>query len=243
MRNRSNELHAASPRIRFIYFDLDDTLLDHRGAEQAALHDLAHEVLNVASDSPIVARIQQTYRERNHRLWGDYSAGIIGKDELRHRRFQPIADEFRGHRWDELDSFYMRRYADYWAPLDGALEVFDRVARRFAVGIITHGFSETQHAKLDRFPVLRNLSRAVVISEEVGFLKPDQRLFRYAEDAAGVPGSSILYAGDSLRSDVEGALAAGWGAAWYTDDLERRVLDGRVFAFREWEDFAAHLAV
>jgi HAD superfamily hydrolase (TIGR01549 family) len=229
---------------RFVYFDLDDTLLDHRGAERAALRDLAHEVLKVDDGSPVVEEIQRVYHDLNVELWAAYSAGRIGKAELRRRRFEPIADAFgQGRTWRELDTFYMGRYADYWASVDGALRVFERVAARYSVGIITNGFLDTQRAKLERFPVLRDLSLSVVISEEVGVLKPDGRLFLHAAQQAGEEAEHILYVGDSLRSDVRGALAAGWRAAWYSREQLPDELVGRVFVFHRWSDLEAHLGV
>lgn len=229
---------------RFVYFDLDDTLLDHRGAERAALRDLAYEVLGVDEGSRQVGEIQRMYHERNVELWAAYSAGRIEKAELRRQRFEPIADAFgRGRTWMELDTFYMSRYSDYWASVDGALGVFERVAQKYSVGIITNGFVDTQRAKLERFPVLRDLSRSVVISEEVGVLKPDSRLFLHAAEQAGEDAEHILYVGDSLRSDVKGALAAGWRAAWYSHERLPDELVGRVFVFDRWSDLEAHLGL
>ncbi|NNE35733.1 MAG: HAD-IA family hydrolase, partial [Rhodothermales bacterium] len=228
---------------RFVYFDLDDTLLDHSGAERDALRDLAGEVLGLRDDSPVIERLQQAYHDRNRELWTDYALGRISKDDLRRKRFEHIAADFAdGHEWSDLDTFYMNRYADHWRPVAGALQLFQWVAERFPVGIITNGFASTQHAKLDRFPVIREVSRAVIISEEVGHLKPDRRLFLHAERAAGESGDSILYVGDSLRSDVEGAVAAGWRAAWYTTTETPPQLDANVFAFGSWPTFQTYLA-
>ena len=242
MKSGSNETGTGGRRPRFVYFDLDDTLLDHRHAERSALRDLAREMLGIDEDSPLVGEIQTAYHDRNVELWTRYSAGLIDKDELRHRRFEEIADVYGGSRtWAELDSFYMRRYADYWASVDGAMDVFERVAARYPVGIITNGFADTQHSKLDRFPLLRKLSRVVVISEEVGVLKPDRRLFSHAERQAGEAGEHILYVGDSLRSDVTGALEAGWMSAWYTRESVPDELSGRVFVFERWSDLGAYL--
>ena len=201
-------------RPSFVYFDLDDTLLDHSEAERAALRDLACDLLGLDGDPAAIARLQETYHERNRKLWADYASGRIKKDELRRSRFQPVAGTLgHGKSWSELDSFFMARYADHWRPIDGAMEVFEDVSARYPVGIITNGFADTQHAKLGRFPLFREVAHAVVISEEVGYLKPDPRLFAEAEERAGVPGESILYVGDSLSSDVRGALGAGWRAA------------------------------
>lgn len=225
----------------FVYFDLDDTLLDHRSAERAALKDVTDYVWTEA-DGERVAEIQRRYHERNLELWHAYAAGEIGRAELRHLRFAHIVEYYDlPHSWSELDTFYMQRYGHYWREVVGAREAFETIARRLPVGVITNGFADTQREKLQRFPFIERRSRAVVISEEVGFLKPDPRLFLHAERAAGVVGGVILYVGDSFRSDVLGALNAGWKAAWFTPADSTEELPDDVFAFSAWDELVGAL--
>ena len=50
----------------------------------------------------------------------------------------------------------------------------------------------------------------VVDSTRAGVAKPDPAIFGLALESLGVPASeAVLHVGDSLRSDVDGALAAG----------------------------------
>jgi len=51
--------------------------------------------------------------------------------------------------------------------------------------------------------------RDVLISENVGYGKPDPRFFQRAVEMSGVPAGQILYVGDSLKLDVQPAMAAG----------------------------------
>ena len=53
-----------------------------------------------------------------------------------------------------------------------------------------------------------------VYSCEVGIDKPDERIFRIAEELSGATDRQrLLYVGNSLPADVEGARGAGWRAA------------------------------
>jgi putative hydrolase of the HAD superfamily len=65
---------------------------------------------------------------------------------------------------------------------------------------------------------------ALVVSQRVGTIKPDTRIFRAAEAALAraaasrgeeppLPGQ-ILHVGDDWAADVVGATEAGWQAAW-----------------------------
>lgn len=55
----------------------------------------------------------------------------------------------------------------------------------------------------------------VVSSCDLGFCKPDPRLFREAARLVGVPSTEVLHVGDRWELDVVGARAAGLGAALY----------------------------
>ena len=50
---------------------------------------------------------------------------------------------------------------------------------------------------------------AIVYSSDVGVEKPDPRIFHAALDRLGVAPHEAVHVGDSVREDVEGALAAG----------------------------------
>ena len=56
----------------------------------------------------------------------------------------------------------------------------------------------------------------VVISEEVGYHKPDVRVFERALPALGCVGPEAWFVGDHPRNDIVGAAAAGLKPIWLT---------------------------
>jgi putative hydrolase of the HAD superfamily len=85
--------------------------------------------------------------------------------------------------------------------------------------------------------------RAVVVSQRVGTIKPDPRIFRLAEEALGVSGSAILHVGDDWAADIVGAKRAGWRAAYLRDRQQGSPLpasrpDGSVVADLEIDSLA-----
>lgn len=208
----------AFPRpIRFVYFDLDDTLLDHKYAEHAALR-----VLHSDPDQPFGShsfeRVHAAYSEINPVVWRKYSAGEFSKREAKIGRFTQLLErlDLDASLDDSLAHRYLAAYSGHWKEVEGAFEAFQSIAQHLPVGILTNGFVEIQQAKLKQFGVLAAASHAVVISEEVGVLKPDPRLFAEASRRAGMTPEDILYVGDSLSSDVNGGVGAGWQVAWYS---------------------------
>jgi FMN hydrolase / 5-amino-6-(5-phospho-D-ribitylamino)uracil phosphatase len=75
-------------------------------------------------------------------------------------------------------------------------------------------------ATIDRYVEAAGWSRylrAIVVSQRVGTIKPDGRIFRAAEAALGASPAGILHVGDDWAADVVGAKRAGWRAAYLTD--------------------------
>lgn len=226
-----------SNKIKFIYFDLDDTILDHGHAERSALSATVAEYPDAFQDLS-VPDILHEYHEINVVLWRDYSRGNITRPDLQRERFQRLIDRFgvKGVEPLELGDTYLSHYPKHWMYCKGADTVFHALADRYPVGIITNGFEKTQRKKLNAFPEMRDRLAATVISETVGYLKPDLRLFAHAEEAARVSGDEILYVGDSFESDIEGASRAGWHSAWYRMGRPGDHTLASI-VFDDWEEF------
>jgi HAD superfamily hydrolase (TIGR01509 family)/HAD superfamily hydrolase (TIGR01549 family) len=78
------------------------------------------------------------------------------------------------------------------------------------LGIVSN-FGAHLRPVLDRFG-LASFFKFVVISAEVGLAKPDPRIFDLAVAESGAPRRRILYVGDHVGDDVEGAWGAGLDA-------------------------------
>lgn len=223
--------------IRFIYFDLDDTLLDHRHAERAALADVRRAFVD-AFDGVSHERLCTTYRAHSTPLWRQYAAGTIEKADLKIGRFEQLLAslDIQTPAPPEVSDYYLDRYAAHWRFIPGARTAFTQLADRLPVGILTNGFAKTQAAKFDRFPVLRERAQTLVVSEETGYMKPHASVFAHAAEAAQTPPGAILYVGDSYHADVEGGRTAGWQVAWYTGNGDAETPEeADCFAFDEWE--------
>ena len=229
--------------IRFVYFDIDDTLLDHRRAERGALADCQAQFPGLGCHD--AHYVSETYHAGNAPLWRDYGDGQITKDFLKRERFARLLTALgAGEDPDTVSAHYLERYGAHWAWVEGAERAYRAVAERFPVGLLTNGFTEQQRAKLERFPLLADLAKTVVISEEVGAMKPQPAIFRHAMAAAGVEPGDVLYVGDSLHSDVRGGLSFGWHVAWFRGDRHpERDSYPDAFAFSDWSDLLLHLGL
>ncbi len=204
---------AARP---LLFFDLDDTLVDHRSAEEAAQRETFERCSGLLAGLSFDEWLA-TYRARNRPLWDAYGRGEITRQVLQHRRFRdPLVALARDPaRADEVGDFYLSRYREHWTLNDGAEEALEAASGLGFVGLLSNGFVEQQRGKIARFRLDR-WAKVVVLSEEVGAMKPDRRIFDAAVDAARLAGAGEggrrVYVGDSYPHDVAGARAAGWEA-------------------------------
>jgi 5'-nucleotidase len=197
------------------FFDLDDTLVDHRAAEAGA-HRETH-----AAHAPVFGGVSyetwlEAYRKSNLALWERYGRGEIDRPTLsKHRFADPLGalglDPAHG---PLVGGSYMDAYGRNWSLVDGAEEILAHAARFGIAGILSNGFVETQHGKIARFGLGRFVKH-VILSEEVGAMKPSRAIFDAAWKAAGGEEGRRVYVGDSFATDVLGAKAAGWFPIWF----------------------------
>ena len=69
------------------------------------------------------------------------------------------------------------------------------------LAVLTNGAGAAQRGKLTRFG-LENLFDEVLIEGEVGFGKPDPRIYRLALARLGLPADRVWMVGDNLEWDV-----------------------------------------
>lgn len=197
--------------------DLDDTLFDFRQAEANAFA-VACEAAGVRDTPELLA----LYSQINDALWKLLEQGGVTQEALRVRRFEQFLER-TGIRADA------RAVADTYADalslqavaLPGAVEAVARWRDILPVVVVTNGIASIQRGRMARSPV-GALIADMVVSEEIGAAKPDPTMLRAAMARAGVSNPSrALVLGDSLSSDMQGAVNAGIDACWYNPRGEK----------------------
>ena len=207
-----------------IWFDLDDTLWAMTENSSEVLRGLHKDISIISAafpDNP--ERWLDVYHTVNGELWTAYAAGDIDRDFLRRERFaRPleiggIAPEKAAEAADMLDGVYLDRLGACSGMLPGAMEFLERFAKACPEkpGIISNGFKEVQHRKMESAGI-RGYFSTVVLSDDAGVNKPDRRLFDYALELTGTRAEDSVIVGDNPVTDIFGALRAGWARAiWY----------------------------
>ncbi len=207
------------PEPRAVLFDLDDTLYDHTACARAGLVALKDRYEALGPIDELEHVHHETLEAAHLRLL----AGEITQHEARTIRTQQMFAHF-GTVLDEAEAWTV--YGQYRAAYDaaetlvpGSLDVLDglRAQADLRFGIVTNNLVAEQVKKLANLGLTARFDE-VVISEAVGTSKPDPRIFHVALERLGVHARETVMVGDSLRSDIEGAEAAGIRSVW----LDRR---------------------
>lgn len=205
------------PSYRHLFFDLDNTLWDFETNSQETLTELYERHRLKELGVPTAGLFIETYRHRNQMMWEQYRLGKLTKESLRNDRF-PLTF------WDmgldaalappALADDYVRESPRKNRLFPGAVETLGYLHGRYRLHIITNGFDEVQHIKLEASGI-RQFFDAVIISEHTGYKKPDINIFRYAMDHTQSRAGECLMIGDGLEIDVLGAQNAGWHSVYF----------------------------
>lgn len=131
---------------------------------------------------------------------GFQSAELAGENRsAMERRHQLALDLARMHR-----GIARRRLRAY----PGALELLDQLRGRYTLAVVTDAQWAYARAELAETGVADRIHHATV-SGELGFRKPDPRIFHHALRAIGVAPDRAVYVGNDLFRDIHGARGAG----------------------------------
>jgi putative hydrolase of the HAD superfamily len=207
------------PLPQAILLDLDDTILDDTGgvisswreacaSQRSTMNGLEPDVVFDAID-----RIREWY-------WSDPERHRIGRLELAWARGEVVRHALGDIGVDDPD--LARRIGDtYHALRDQRIKPFeDSVAtvrwlreQGCRLALLTNGGSRGQRDKIDRFD-LAPLFDTILIEGEVGFGKPDPRIYTRALGELGVEAAHTWMVGDNLEWDVAGPQREGIAGIW-----------------------------
>ena len=195
----------------FLLFDLDDTLLDFHRAEAAALSKTLRE-LGVEPDAEILSR----YSDINRRQWELLEEGRQTREQTLVRRFALLFEEFGIERDGAAarDIYESHLSRGHWF-VPGAQALLEKLHGRCALYILSNGTAPVQAGRIASAGIAPYFEE-IFVSEEIGANKPDPVFFRRC--FARIPGfdrGRALLVGDSLTSDIRGALNAGVRSCWF----------------------------
>lgn len=199
-------------KIQHIFFDLDNTLWDHRKNAYLTLKEIFKreditEKFNIGFEE-----FHTEYFTINEKLWAQIRDGEIDKEYLRKHRFYD-AFLFFGVDDFELSQVFEHQFLDeilnYNDLVPGAFEILEYLsAKNYDLHILSNGFQEVTHKKCE-LSGIKNYFKTITSADEINIRKPHPEVYDYALKKASAQKENSMMIGDDWIADVEGGKAFG----------------------------------
>lgn len=201
-----------------ILFDLDDTLVafdavTNQSWKQVCL-EYSRSKPGVDAEALIVA-----IRKVSNWYWSDPERHRVGRNNMAPARRRIVREAFLTMDLPEADADALAdRYStvrlENMYVLPGAQSTLDLLrSRGYRLGLLTNGDGETQKYKIERFDLAKYFE-TILIEGDLGFGKPDARMYRLALSELGLKPEQTCMIGDNLSWDVEAPQELGIRAVW-----------------------------
>lgn len=204
--------------MQHIFFDLDNTLWDHRRNAYLTIKDLFEKQEIGIRYSIDFEEFHAKYHVINEKLWEQIRDGEIDKAYLRKHRFY---DTFLHFGVDDLplSSYFEDHFLDhilkYNFLVESAAEILDYLHQKsYQLHIISNGFQEVTERKC----ILSGIAKyfqTITSADSIGIRKPDARIFEFALQQANAVREKSILIGDDWVADVLGAQRFGMDVIFF----------------------------
>ncbi len=200
-------------KYKLLIFDADKTLYDFDATEKFALENVFR-----AFGLPYKEEVHlKLFHEINKQIWAEFERKEISADELKPERFRRFFnrignDEIEPKKFSDV---YLSFLAKNNELLPGAKKIIHELSADFKLVLLTNGLSFVQNFRLNSSE-LREYFDALIISEDVGLVKPDPQIFSLIfEELDFNDKEKTLMVGDNLSSDILGGINFGIDTCWF----------------------------
>ncbi|SDS55270.1 YjjG family noncanonical pyrimidine nucleotidase [Gramella sp. MAR_2010_147] len=190
--------------IEHVFFDLDHTLWDFNRNSALAFQ----EIFQKQKIGLSIDEFLDVYIPINFKYWELYRNDSVTKEALRFGRLKDSFDSLKFKTQDSTINIIADNYIEYLPNnnhlLEGAVEILDHLKHNYKLHIITNGFEEVQHRKMENSAIL-DYFETITTSEEAGVKKPHPLIFEKAIHKSGALKTNSVMIGDNLEADIIGA--------------------------------------
>ncbi|MEB7805749.1 HAD family hydrolase [Mammaliicoccus fleurettii] len=198
----------------FILFDLDDTLYDLKHPFKKSINELFSKI-NVD-----INQLFYYFRKYSDSKFELTQTGKMSIKEMHIYRITKALEVCGLNISNEEAIQFQRTYEKYQYEITLTKEIINVLDycynhQEIQIGIITNGEKDRQWNKIKTLELLRWFPKdSIFISGEIGFSKPDKKLFDIVELKLNLKKKETYYIGDSYNNDVMGSYNVGWNAIW-----------------------------
>lgn len=201
------------PKYKFLLVDLDRTLWDFERNSEQTMRELYAEFGLQRMCHADFQTFFDVYHIINAGLWEAYNNGTMTKEMLYVSRFSLTLDHFGVENTyalgKQLGDYYVFESPKKTALIPGAADLLAYLrGKGYGMSVVSNGFKEVQFEKM-RTSGIDVYFDNVFLSEDIGFQKPDRRIFEHILEKLSASPGQCLMIGDDIKVDIAGARDAG----------------------------------
>ncbi len=204
---------------RAILFDMDDTIIAD-SASSAPCWQIVCARYASRVEGVTQTQLYDAIQQSSHEYWSNAGRHRQGRLKLECARREVVRCAFLARGLNNIDlaneiadAFSAEREASILL-FPGALETLRELRiRGVRLGLITNGNGESQRRKIEKFG-LGGFFDCILIEGDIGFGKPDTRVYSLALEKLGILAEETWMVGDNLEWDIQAPQKVGIKAVW-----------------------------
>ena len=212
---------------RAIFIDIDDTILDYIPCCREAFDFALTQITKPQSPIPYEDELFELFFSISGRLFSEAKRGLHSVAqvmELYPAEFIEQMNELTKAGWTEEErsrytDLFKHAFRAAWGKthtlVPDAKETLEALhVKGYRLFAASNSFGHLQRSRLEQAGLLP-LFEDTYISMEIGFDKPDKRYYDETLRRCGLQANEVLMVGDSMTTDVLGAIRAGLDAVYF----------------------------
>ncbi len=189
--------------IKYVFFDLDETLIDIKKAQNNAIKSL-FEMFGF-NNKTTLEDFTKKWDELTDFHYKFYTTKQISYEEQRRRR---VVDLFKVYdimlEQDPIAVYdiYLREFENAWSVFDDVLTTLQTLKNQgYELGLISNGDFSQQVQKMQKVGIYE-MFKFVNTSSQFEYSKPNPKVFETVFNMHGINFDEVVYVGDSYKKDI-----------------------------------------
>lgn len=196
--------------INAISFDADGTLWDFDKVMRHSLDCVLKELQKHDSIAATVLDVDKMIEIRS-KVAAELKGRVTNLEAVRLKAFRQTLETV-GRSNDilaeHLNKVYLEHRFEDITLFNDVLPTLNILQEQYTLGLLSNGNSYPELCGLEE------MFQFVVFSQDYGVEKPDSKLFNIAVEKSGCAKNQLLHVGDSLETDIMGAMKTGIKCVW-----------------------------
>jgi len=146
------------------------------------------------------------FYKSNYHFHRDFEAGKISETEFVNKMLEVI-----NHKIDA--ETFKKYYADIFSLNEDVISLLPILKKNHKLFLLSNTDSIHQKYGWQKYEFLKHFDR-LILSHEVGSVKPEEKIYRAVEEASGLPSEEHFYI-DDIKEYVDAGINLGWDAVLF----------------------------